>query len=391
MRNVPSLETVERDYSAKGVKFFYIYKALAHPENNGYISPLTLEERLLHVAEAKKKLGSRITWLCDTMSNDLKHALGDAPNSEFIVDPDGAIVVSRQWSRPQELREDLVKLVGQVEKKTTVADLKMKPLEPPETAATGVVPRLTLTARMMPVRVQRTGGSAISDEPLYVKLRAEVEPAYFQNGSGKLYLGFFLDPLYKVHWNNRTEPVTYQITTPEGLTITPTLGKGPQVKEDADADPREFLVDVSGEASGMIELTVRYFACDDAESFCRPVTQHYQITLERDRDGGSRRGGGRPGRGFAGRPGTRGPGPGGGVGALAPRTRPRDTSNPESAQRSEVVREAVGLFRKHDKNEDGKLDNQELTSASSLSNADADSDGKVSLQEIINWLNENRR
>ena len=72
------METVERDYSPRGVKFFYIYKALAHPEQNGYITPFTLKERLMHVAEAKEKLKSRFTWLCDSMTNDLKHALGDA-------------------------------------------------------------------------------------------------------------------------------------------------------------------------------------------------------------------------------------------------------------------------------------------------------------------------
>ena len=58
----------------------------------------------MHVAEAKRTLGSRIPWICDTMENDLKHALGDRPNSEFVVDPDGKIVVSRSWSSPSDLR-----------------------------------------------------------------------------------------------------------------------------------------------------------------------------------------------------------------------------------------------------------------------------------------------
>ena len=69
MRNVPSLETVYRDYSAEGVKFYYLYKALAHPGLNGYIRPHTLEERLLHIEEAKRTLGSEIPWLADSMEN----------------------------------------------------------------------------------------------------------------------------------------------------------------------------------------------------------------------------------------------------------------------------------------------------------------------------------
>ena len=78
MRNVPSLETVYRDYSAKGVKFYYLYKALAHPGLNGYIRPHTLEERLMHIEEAKRTLGSEIPWLADSMENELRHAIGNA-------------------------------------------------------------------------------------------------------------------------------------------------------------------------------------------------------------------------------------------------------------------------------------------------------------------------
>ncbi|HRX83268.1 MAG TPA: hypothetical protein P5307_29585, partial [Pirellulaceae bacterium] len=124
------METVHHDYAPKGVKFYYIYKALAHPETNGYIAPFTLEERLLHVKEAERTLGSEIPWICDTMENDLKHGLGDAPNSEFIIDPDGKVAVRRSWSKPSDLRSDLEKLVGAVDKPTTVADLNMKKAEP---------------------------------------------------------------------------------------------------------------------------------------------------------------------------------------------------------------------------------------------------------------------
>ena len=98
------MEAIYRDYRDKGVQFFYVYKSLAHPENNGYVSPFTQKERLLHIAEFKKQLGSEIPWLCDTLSNDLKHALGDAPNSEFVVGPSGKLVHARSWSDPEQLR-----------------------------------------------------------------------------------------------------------------------------------------------------------------------------------------------------------------------------------------------------------------------------------------------
>ena len=81
------METVERDYTPKGVQFYYLYKQLAHPELSNYVDPFTLEERLMHVAQAEVQLGSRIPWLADAMTNELKHALGDMPNSEFIIEP----------------------------------------------------------------------------------------------------------------------------------------------------------------------------------------------------------------------------------------------------------------------------------------------------------------
>lgn len=386
------METVERDFSPKGVKFYYIYKALAHPETNGYITPFTLEERLMHVAEAKEKLGTRITWLCDTMSNDLKHSLGNAPNSEFVVDPNGKIVVSRQWSSPHDLRNDLARLVGRPTRTTSVAEIGMRPIAPPKTAPTGVVPRLALTGNMSPVHVNPAAGLGLlvqDEETFYVKLRAEIDSAYFQRGTGKLYLGFFLDPLYKVHWNNRAAAVSYEIVTPRGISITPSTGIGPDIKEDADADPREFLVDVTGSSSEPIKLSVKYFACDDAETFCKPVTQHYEIRLERDRDGGNRRSGrsSRGGRfsnnsrpGGVGQAGVRG-GPG------QPRVRPQSRDR-ISQQPNAALSKAIEMFRDHDTNRDGKLDREEVSRNQWPSGADTDQDETISRRELVDWLSQ---
>ncbi len=67
------------------------------------------------------------------------------------------------------------------------------------------------------------------------------------------------------------------------MTVTPASGVGPDVAVPADADPREFLVDVT--AANIVEpleLVVFYFACDDALTFCIPVRQSYEITLARN-------------------------------------------------------------------------------------------------------------
>ena len=334
----------------------------------------------MHIDEAKKQLSSQIAWLCDTMDNDLKHALGNAPNSEFVVDPQGKLIVARQWSRPSELRSDLAKLVGKVTDPTSVDDLNLKRVTPRNDIPKGVVPRISLPGRMTPciVKAEENPGS----DPFYVKLRAELDASYFQSGSGKLYLGFFLDPLYEVHWNNRAAAIEFEIDAPEQIAVTPVSGRGPDVKEDADADPREFIVDVTGRSNESIALTVNYFACDNAETFCKPVTQQYVINLVRDKDGGSRRAASSLGRG---RPPIRGnlSRPEGRAGS---EFTPADNDR-QSEQRRQLLKRAVAIMRRTDNDGDGKLNASERAKVDiPLDVADKNSDGMTSLSELIDSL-----
>ncbi len=261
----------------------------------------------MHVREAGRTLGSRIPWICDTMDNVVKHNMGNAPNSEFIIGPDGKVVVRRLWSNPNSVRADLAKLVGKVENPTRVADIETKFVAPKPGAARGVVPRIQAPSGLMPLRtVPKAGDDA---QPFYVKLRAEADRNAMSRGQGKLYLGFHIDPLYHVHWNNLAAPLTYEIVLQDGDQVTPARGEGPKVKEAADMDPREFLLDIKSLESGKpIRVKVNYFACSDEEGWCKPVSQEYLIHLERDSDGGSARRGGRGAGGSGRRPGGFGPG-----------------------------------------------------------------------------------
>ena len=72
----------------------------------------------MHVKEAEQRIAGEIPWLCDSIGNDVMHALGNAPTSEFVIDPDGKIVRKRAWGNARELRKDLEKLAGPVEKPT---------------------------------------------------------------------------------------------------------------------------------------------------------------------------------------------------------------------------------------------------------------------------------
>lgn len=301
----------------------------------------------MHVQEAERTLGATIPWICDTMTNDLKHALGNAPNSEFVFGPEGKIVRLRDWSNPETLRKDLEELVGPVDNPTRASDLNLK-IKPPEpVAARGVVPRIQTPGRMQPVVTEPQPGKS----PFYVKLRVEVEPQLLQDGSGKMYLGFHMDPLYHVHWNNLAAPIKYTITAPEGTKISPESGEGPKVKEEGDIDPREFLVDIEGaNTDEPIEVSVKYFACNDEQGWCIPVTQKYVIHLKPDRDGGSvRRSGSR------GRPGSGGPGGGFSVARLFR----FDENEDGKVSESELPQQMRRMLDRADTNGDGAIDRKE--------------------------------
>ncbi|MGH7200878.1 MAG: hypothetical protein ACREJB_09755, partial [Planctomycetaceae bacterium] len=150
-----------------------------------------------------------------------------------------------------------------------------------------------------PLRIEPQPGE--SGSPFYAKLRAEAMPSLLRDGRGELYLGFHLDPLYHVHWNNLTPPIQVEIALPEGAAAEPALLQGPKLRAPSDIDPREFLTTLDmGGARGPIRLKVSYFACNDDEGWCKAIRQEYVVHLEADPDGGwvqGRRGGrSRPGQ-----------------------------------------------------------------------------------------------
>ena len=103
---------------------------------------------------------------------------------------------------------------------------------------------------------------------------------------------------------------------------------------------------------GPIKLTVIYYACDDAETFCTQVTQQYTIRLEVDRDAGrvfrGRRSG--PGdRGGRGRPGN-----------LAQRILSQDKDGDGRISESEASGRLLRRFDRIDANGDGYVDKAEI-------------------------------
>lgn len=310
------------------------------------MTPFTLKERLLHIEEAKKTLGATVPWLCDTIDNDLKHRLGDRPNSEFVIDPDGQIIAMRDWSNPDALRADLEKLVGRVENPTRVADLKLAIETHPRPAASGVVKRVHLSGQGQPLVVKPVE----SQVPFYAKLRVEADRDLLRTGTGQLYLGFHLDPIYRVHWNNLARPLSWEVTTSAGIFLKPAEGTAPQVDVESDVDPREFVVEVELDPErSPFELSVRYFACSDEEGFCIPVTQKYVVTWQVDRDGGQAR------RSSA----SRGSGRVGNRGFTAERLMRLDANGDGKVSHDEMPRPLQRLLSRADRNGDRAIDEEE--------------------------------
>lgn len=333
-----------RDYRPKGVQVFFIYKSLAHPELvDGYIQPFTLEERLVHARRAEKRLGASIPWVVDAMDNRLKHALGDRPNSEFLVDPEGVIVRKRAWSNPEALRRDLEELVGSVDRVTRAEDIRLNlQPAPPLPAPRGVTSRID-REDLRPIICE----PQVPDDglPFFAKLRAEAEGDLLNSGTGRLYLGFHLDPLHNAHWNNLNQPLTFEIEAADDVRLSARTGVAESVAAATDTDPREFLLDVKAwPEQQTLRLTVRYFACVGDES-CHIVRQQYVLHRRRDGDAGGARG---DGAGFRDRK------------ELARRLLADDRNEDGRLDRAEVSGIALPHFDLIDVNQDGLLDAEEL-------------------------------
>ena len=414
-RTYPGVEAVYQDYKDNSnVQFFYLYKTLAHPEYQGYVQPATLEERLAHIPEVKRVLDTSFDWLCDSMDNVVRHTLGLGPNSQMIFNPDGKIVHALGWSDGEVLRDELIKFVGDTKQKTTVSDLKLKRQQ--SAMAEKPVQRRNIQSPefsevLVPVQLTAKG---TGKRPLYVKPRVEVTQGVLQRGRGEMYLGFHLDPIHHVHWNNLAAPLQYELTLPEGIYITPKRGAAEEVEAESDANPREFVLEVTSSIPGeTFDLTFHYFACSDEEGWCVPVTQTYEVALAADQDGGGTmgrsfgRGGGQNNR-QAGRGQRQGPGGGQPMNAqqLKERIMQSDTDGDGKISKSESPPQMANQFPRVDQDSDGFLDQSEIDAfvararpaapggqrpgqggargnpAAQLRNMDENGDGKITRDEM---------
>tara|TARA_R110002072_G_scaffold42064_19_gene118506 strand:+ start:94000 stop:95037 length:1038 start_codon:yes stop_codon:yes gene_type:complete len=267
-------EAAAVDYEPMGVTFYYFYKSLRHPELGGYVEAQNLEERLLHIKEARTNLGTRVPWIADSMDDSLRVGLRSGANSVYLVSPEGEIVYAAGEYDAEAFRDALTKAVGEPKERTSVQDLNLPRLE-----------RNRQINETTDIRVERPVGMTIleiqpvsPEDTYYVKLRAEADRELLRSGGGKLFIGFYPDPIHGAKWNNLTSPMKYVLSAPDGSTVTPAEAVAHRGEGETDTEPRQFMIDVSDlEPGATMKLSLHYFGCTD--DFCKPLTHEYLIRL----------------------------------------------------------------------------------------------------------------
>ena len=292
----PEIEALARDFTNRGVQFYFVYQSLTHPENWGFVQPSSIEDRFAQVEHAKELLQTKIPWLADTIDNDVKKHFVLTPNAQLLFDDEGSVIHRDSWGRGSSLRKLLEDKVGRPDTTTTVADLRLPRFErhlKPEGEM--LVERIRLDGKSIPLRVQSGGKTPSFDELLstdfnatnrYVKLRPEADQELLKTGTGKLYLGFRQDPVLGASWNNLADPLQFKILA-NGASVSPARGQSNRLEVESDDEPREFVVDVDNWSAGEPMLVkIQYFACSKSEGWCKPVTQDFTVYLEHDESAG---------------------------------------------------------------------------------------------------------
>ena len=326
-KSYPEIEAVARDFSDRGVDFYFMYQTLAHPENWGFVQPTSINDRFAQVEHAKKLLQTKIPWLTDGIDNQMKTYFLGTPNSQFVFDQSGKVVHSDSWGRGSSLRESLEKLVGKPETLTTVADLQLPDFEFHLKSEDDMIfERVRVQGVAVPLRVKSNGKNSpvssltsnnFGESNRYAKLRPEADQQLMDTGTGQLYLGFRQDPVLGAKWNNLAEPPMYKIVA-NGATFSPATAQSFKLDIESDDEPREFLVDVKDWKAGEpIVVKLQYFACNKESGWCKSVQQEFTVWREKDESAGMVNGrthflgaSGGGGRGGAGQGGQRGGGGG---------------------------------------------------------------------------------
>ena len=358
-----NIEAAARDFYPKGIRFFYIYRNLMHPENNGYIKPFHKKERLRHTQLAKELLQTAAPWVYDGMDNQTAMALASTnSNSVFIFSKAGEEIYQGSISQPEPFRDALIQLAGPIELPCRLEDLPAPTLQPINMLKAQYVQRAKISIEsdnFRPLQIRPKD----SRLPFYVKARVEADEELLSTGNGKIYLGFHIDPLYRVKWNNLGEPLKYALKSPQGV-VAPSINTAPRVSAAAtDEEPREFILQARKlDLNKPISLEVTYSVHTSAKRNVE-VTQYYLIYLQKDTFGGK---------------------------VIGRQISPKDmvAASTKSATQSSVFK---AMLRRFDIDRNGKLTDDEVIGGlrTHFAEIDSNNDGAINESEYTEYRNKN--
>jgi len=370
------IEAAFADYKSEDIQFFYFYKSLRHPELEGFVEAQNIQERLLQLAAAREKLGTSVPWIADTIDDSMRTGLGANSQSVFLISPEGKVLYGNGRIVRNDLRNALSKALGKPKTDTQVSDLDLPAMRrnsmpPNQDSKLGVKREDGLT-------IVATKASK-PEETYYVKLRAEADEALIKTGTGRLFIGFYPDPIHNAYWNNLTPPMRYTLTTPEGLTASPAQASAEKGTGDSDTLPRQFWVDIKSDSkTNEIQLQLDYYGC--TPDMCMALTHEYTIVLE-DEDRGARTAGmNRGNRGQGGRQANARGGRQGNAPAQGSRQRGMQLTQMDTNNDGVVNFEEMSASIKTRRGNDVDLDGLQRR----FTSMDTDSDGNLSAEELEN-------
>ncbi|MEI6891850.1 MAG: right-handed parallel beta-helix repeat-containing protein [Pontiella sp.] len=355
------IEAAARDFYPKGIRFYYIYRHLKYPENNGYIRPFLLKERARHAQVAQEQLQTSVPWVYDGLDNQAAKALAkESEANVFIFSKSGEETYQGALSEPGLFRDMLIQLAGAVEQPYNLETLPTSLMQPQKMAAIKFVvrPQVSVsTDQFKPLLISPKESS----NPFYVKARVEASETLLATGNGKLYLGFHIDPLYRVEWNNLSAPLKYMIKTPQGV-VAPSIHSAARVSATAtDSEPREFILQARQlNLDKPLLLQVTYSIHTTAKRNIE-VVQQYTIDLKIDAFGGNVIG------------------------------RQISVKNSVSAKERRIAQHNAfkSLLRRYDIDRNGKLTKDEVIGSlrSNFEEIDSNGDGAITESEYTAYLN----
>jgi len=278
--NYARFQALGERYRSQSVKFYFLQSYNLQPENNGYLKPFTLKERLKQIEKAKEVLGTTFPWVCDGMDHPFAKALSLETNNLFVFNNRAEILFAGDVFNFKDFRRALASAAGVPTGRVRRRVFSQIPAK--RKIKSSYIKRVFLheSEKFKPLQIIPAG----SRRPYFAKLRVEANKKLRTTKNGKILLSFRLDPLYSVKWNNLgSATLQYSIKVPRGCAISPSRDQAKKAKVVADTDPREFLLDVrkwSGKTD--LVLTVKYPIILKKPTRTRLIEQQYIIRKKVD-------------------------------------------------------------------------------------------------------------